>query len=390
MSTVQTAGAAGVLERVRGSRLLWPVVALVALVVANAVRNPGFLSVRLQDGHLYGSLVDILRNGAPTLLIALGMTLVIATRGIDLSVGAVAAIAGAVTCTTIVGSSDPTSPAAAVTGIAIALVLCLVLGLWNGFLVSLLGIQPIIATLVLMTAGRGIAMLITDGQIITVRNEFYREIGAGFLLFPISILIALAALVGVALVTRRTALGLLIESVGINPEASRLAGLRSRTIIWTVYVFAALCAGIAGLMISSNVSAADANSAGLWIEMDAILAVVIGGSSLAGGKYSLSGTLVGALIIQTLTTTVYSMGIAPEVTLVFKALVVIAVCLLQSPRVRGRFGRRRRSHRPTSPSSPSSASSPDSPAPEEDSPAGTAHERGGDAASHSKQKVAQS
>jgi ribose/xylose/arabinose/galactoside ABC-type transport system permease subunit len=312
------------------------------LVAANAVRNPGFLSLRLQDGHLYGSLVDILKNGAPTLLIALGMTLVIATRGIDLSVGAVAAIAGAVACTTIAGAPDPTSPSAALTGVALALGLCLVLGLWNGLLVALLGIQPIIATLVLMTAGRGIAMLVTDGQIITVRNNPFAEIGAGFLLFPISILIALAVLGLVALVTRRTALGLLIESVGINPEASRLAGLRSRTIVWTVYVFAALCAGVAGLMISSNVSAADANNAGLWIEMDAILAVVIGGSSLAGGRYSLSGTLVGALIIQTLTTTVYSMGIAPEVTLVFKALVVIAVCLLQAPKVRERFRRRRR------------------------------------------------
>ena len=343
MSTVPaTTTAAGVLERVKGSRLLWPVVALVALVVANAARNPGFVSIRLQDGHLYGSLIDILKNGAPTLLIALGMTLVIATRGIDLSVGAVAAIAGAVACTTIAGAADPTSPAAVAKGIVVALALCLVLGLWNGFLVALLGIQPIIATLVLMTAGRGIAMLVTDGQIITVRNDAFREIGAGFAILPISILIALAALGAVALVTRRSALGLLIESVGINPEASRLAGLRSRTIIWTVYVFAALCAGVAGLMISSNVSAADANNAGLWIEMDAILAVVIGGTSLAGGKYSLSGTLVGALIIQTLTTTVYSMGIAPEVTLVFKSLVVIAVCLLQAPKVRERFRRRRR------------------------------------------------
>ncbi|GAA2032396.1 ABC transporter permease [Terrabacter terrae] len=345
MSTVSPtadSSRATVLERVKGSRLLWPVLALAALVAANAVRNPGFLSLRLQDGHLYGSLVDILKNGAPTLLIALGMTLVIATRGIDLSVGAVAAIAGAVACTTIAGAPDPRSPGAALTGVALALGLCLVLGLWNGLLVALLGIQPIIATLVLMTAGRGIAMLVTDGQIITVRNNPFAEIGAGFLLFPISILIALAALGLVASVTRRTALGLLIESVGINPEASRLAGLRSRTIIWTVYVFAALCAGVAGLMISSNVSAADANNAGLWIEMDAILAVVIGGSSLAGGRYSLSGTLVGALIIQTLTTTVYSMGIAPEVTLVFKALVVIAVCLLQAPKVRERFRRGRR------------------------------------------------
>jgi simple sugar transport system permease protein len=314
----------------------------VALLAANAVSNPEFLAVRLQDGHLYGSLVDILKNGAPTLLIALGMTLVIATRGIDLSVGAVAAIAAAVACTTIVGSSDPTGAGAAVRGVLLALALCVVLGLWNGLLVSALGIQPIIATLVLMTAGRGIAMLVTDGQIITVRNDPFGEIGAGFLVLPIAILVALAVLVGVALVTRRTALGLLIESVGINPEASRLAGIRSRTIIWTVYVFAALCAGVAGLMISSNVSAADANSAGLWIEMDAILAVVIGGTSLAGGRYSLAGTLVGALIIQTLTTTVYSMGIAPEVTLVFKAVVVLAVCLLQAPRIRERFRRSRR------------------------------------------------
>jgi galactofuranose transport system permease protein len=127
---------------------------------------------------------------------------------------------------------------------------------------------------------------------------------------------------------------MLIEAVGVNPEASRLAGVRSRTIIWTVYVFAAVCAGIAGLMISSNVSAADANSNGLWIEMDAILAVVIGGTSLAGGRYSLTGTLLGSLIIQTLTTTVYTIGVAAEVTLVFKAVVVITVCLIQSPKAR--------------------------------------------------------
>ena len=349
MTTSRTSAPDSVGQRLRASRLLWPVLALVVLLGANAVSNPGFLALRLQDGHLYGSLVDILKNGAPTLLIALGMTLVIATRGIDLSVGAVAAIAGAVACTTIVASPDPTSAGAAVKGVVVALALCAVLGLWNGFLVAALGIQPIIATLVLMTAGRGIAMLVTDGQIITVRNGPFSEIGSGFLLLPIAILVALAVLVAVSLVTRRTALGLLIESVGINPEASRLVGIRSRTIIWTVYVFAALCAGVAGLMISSNVSAADANNAGLWIEMDAILAVVIGGTSLAGGRYSLAGTLVGALIIQTLTTTVYSMGIAPEVTLVFKALVVLAVCLLQAPRVRERFRRRRRPAVPTGP-----------------------------------------
>ncbi len=315
------------------NRLLWPVLALVALLLLNLVVTPSFFALRLQDGHLFGSLVDILRNGAPTLLIALGMTLVIATRGIDLSVGAVAAIAGAVTCTYLASGGN------AFTGMALALLLCAILGLWNGFLVSVLGIQPIIATLVLMTAGRGMAMLLTEGQIITVNDDVFRQVGAGFVVLPIAILISLAALVAVALLTRRTALGMLIESVGVNPEASRLAGVRSRTIIWTVYVFAALCAGVAGLMIASNVNAADANNAGLWIEMDAILAVVIGGTSLAGGRYSLAGTLVGALVIQTLTTTVYSIGVPPETTLVFKAAVVIVVCLLQAPRVTGMLRR---------------------------------------------------
>jgi ribose/xylose/arabinose/galactoside ABC-type transport system permease subunit len=324
-------------------RLTWPVLALVLLLLLNQLFRSDFLAVRVQDGHLYGSLIDILRNGAPTILIALGMTLVIASRGIDLSVGAVAAIAGAVSCTYIYNSPDPTSLRTAAIGVSIAVVAGLALGLWNGFLVAVIGIQPIIATLVLMTAGRGLAQLVTDGQIISVSNDSYQAIGAGFFLgLPISILIAVAAFAVAGLLTRRTALGTLIEAVGINPVASRLAGLNARTITWTVYVFSGLCAAVAGLMISSNVTAADANNAGLYIEMDAILAVVIGGTSLAGGRYSLVGTLVGALIIQTLTTTVYTLGIPPEVTLVFKALVVIIVCLLQSSKARTLLGKRKR------------------------------------------------
>ncbi|RPK81269.1 ABC transporter permease [Streptomyces sp. ADI98-10] len=323
-------------------RLLWPLVALAALIVLNIAVEPSFVELRIQDGHLFGSIVDILRNGAPTLLIAVGMTLVIATRGIDLSVGAVAAIAGAIACTYISGGGD------AVTAVLLALSVCVLLGLWNGFLVSVLGIQPIIATLVLMTAGRGGAMLLTEGQIITVKDPLYRQIGSGFGILPIAILISLAVLTAVALITRRTALGMLIEAVGINPRAGELAGVRSRTIIWTVYAFAGLCAGVAGLMISSNVNAADANSAGLWIEMDAILAVVIGGTSLAGGRYSLAGTMLGALVIQTLTTTVYTIGVPTNVTLVFKAVVVIAVCLLQSPRTTKMLRARRETAVPTS------------------------------------------
>jgi ribose/xylose/arabinose/galactoside ABC-type transport system permease subunit len=324
-------------------RLTWPALALLLLLLLNQLFRADFLSVRVQDGHLYGSLIDILRNGAPTILIALGMTLVIASRGIDLSVGAIAAIAGAVSCTYIYNSPDPGSLKTAMTGVVIAVGAGLVLGAWNGFLVSVIGIQPIIATLVLMTAGRGLAQLITDGQIISVSNESYRAIGAGFFLtLPVSILIAAAAFAVAGLLTRRTALGTLIEAVGVNPVASRLAGLNARSLTWIVYIFSGFCAAVAGLMISSNVTAADANNAALFIEMDAILAVVIGGTSLAGGRYSLVGTLIGALIIQTLTTTVYTLGIPPEVTLVFKALVVIIVCLLQSPKARTLLRQRKR------------------------------------------------
>jgi simple sugar transport system permease protein len=329
-------------------RLLWPVVVLALLLALNVFFTPSFFSIEVKDGHLYGSLIDILRFGAPLILVSLGMTLVIATGGIDLSVGSVVAIAGALACLQI--SED----ASVFTAVVLALGLSVVMGAWNGFLVAGVGIQPIIATLILMVAGRGLAQLITDGQIITINSPAYKMIGGGYwLTLPFSVILVIVVLAITAFLTRRLALGMLIESVGGNAEASRLAGIRSRGIIIMVYAFAALCAGVAGLMISSNVSSADGNNAGLWIELDAILAVVIGGTSLSGGRFSLGGTVLGALIIQTLTTTIYSIGVPPETTLLFKALVVTAVCLIQSPSFRAKaFGRRRRT-------------APPSPAPEE-------------------------
>jgi ribose/xylose/arabinose/galactoside ABC-type transport system permease subunit len=329
-------------QRVLASQLLWPFLALVLLLVVNVIATPTFFNIRMQDGHLYGPLVDIARNSAPILLVALGMTLVIATRGIDLSVGAIAAIAGAVACTHIAGSSTEGAAATAIVGCTTALAVCLVLGLWNGFLVSVLGIQPIIATLVLMVAGRGLAQLITSGQIKTVNNGTFSDLASGFVLtLPIAIIVALTIFALAAVLTRRTALGMLIEAVGINPEASRLAGVRSRTIIWTVYVFSGVCAGLAGLVIASNTNSVNANSLGLWIELDAILAVVIGGTSLAGGRFSLTGTLIGALFIATLARTVNNIGIPSDLNYLFKAVVVIAVCLLQSPKIRSVFRVRR-------------------------------------------------
>ncbi|WP_248965609.1 ABC transporter permease [Sphaerisporangium perillae] len=324
------------------NRLFWPVLILVGLMALNVAFTDNFLNIQVKDGHLYGSLIDILRFGAPLILVALGMTLVIATRGIDLSVGSVVAIAGALACLRISDLGDQNSVTGVLAAVGVTLALTLVLGAWNGFLVAAVGIQPIIATLILMVAGRGLAQLITDGQIVTINSSPYKLIGGGYwLTLPFSILIVVALVALTAFLTRRLALGMFIEAVGGNAEASRLSGIRSRGVLVVVYTFCALCAGIAGLMISSNVSSADGNYAGLWIELDAILAVVIGGTSLAGGRFSISGTILGALIIQTLTTTVYSIGVPPETTLLFKALVVTIVCLLQSPAFRQKVVKRR-------------------------------------------------
>ena len=330
-------------------RLFWPLVILAGLLLLNLFFTDNFFRIQMKDGHLYGSLIDIFRFGAPLILVSLGMTLVIATGGIDLSVGSVVAVAGALACLRISDLSDQNSVGGVLGAVGIALVLSVILGAWNGFLVAGIGIQPIIATLILMVAGRGLAQLITDGQITTVNSSPYKLIGGGYwLTLPFGIIIVAVVLALTAFLTRRLALGLLIESVGGNAEASRLSGISARGVLMMVYAFCALCAGIAGLMISSNVSSADGNNAGLWIELDAILAVVIGGTSLAGGRFSLGGTVLGALIIQTLTTTIYSIGVPPETTLLFKALVVTIVCLLQSPAFREKAFRRRR--RPVAPS----------------------------------------
>ena len=321
-------------------RLVWPLLVLLALLIATRLQSPNFFSIRVVRGNLFGSLVNIARNTAPTMLVGLGMTLVIATRGVDLSVGAVAAISGAAATMFLQGTNAPDRVVNVLIAVGIALALAVVCGAWNGFLVTVVGIQPIIATLVLMTAGRGVAQLITDEQIITIHSQPYKMIGGGYWLgVPFSIILASVIFALVALLVRRTALGVLLESVGVNPEASRLAGVRARSITWTVYIMCALLAGLAGLMITSNATAADPNGTGLFLEIDAILAVVIGGTSLAGGRFSLSGTLVGAFIIQTMTTMILTLGIAPEITLVYKAAIVTLVCLIQSREARAMVGR---------------------------------------------------
>ena len=218
----------------------------------------------------------------------------------------------------------------------------LILGFFNGFLVSVLGIQPFIATMILMVAGRGIAMLITRGQITTVTSDPFKTIGSGFFLgIPMPVIIAAVAFVGVVLVVRGTALGVLLESIGINREAARLSGVQSRNVTWFAYAMAGLLAGLAGIVYGAPTMAADANNIGLMKEMDAIMCVVLGGTSLAGGKFYLGGTVVGALILTTIERVVIIFHIPSQITPLFKAVVIIAVVIAQSPVLLEKLNRER-------------------------------------------------
>lgn len=325
------------------SRLLnTQVVALAGVLLLNWALFPGFFSITWQDGRLFGSLIDVLNRGAPVAILAIGMTAVIATKGVDLSVGAVMAMAGAVAATLVVaGYSVPVAVGA-------ALVVGLLCGLWNGFLVAILDIQPIIATLVLMVAGRGIAQLITEGSIVTFSDPILIFIGTGsFIGIPMAVVIAFSLLVLVTVLVRKTAIGLFIEAVGVNRSAATLAGIRSRLLLLLVYALSGLCAAIAGVIVAADIRGADANNSGLWLELDAILAVVIGGTSLLGGRFSIPMSVIGALIIQAMNTGILVSGFPPEFNLMVKAGMIFLILLIQSPfasqigdwyRARGRKG----------------------------------------------------
>jgi ribose/xylose/arabinose/galactoside ABC-type transport system permease subunit len=319
------------LTRLLAHRLFWPALTLGLLLIVSTLVQPGFLRLSWVNGHLQGNLIDVLNRAAPLMLVSIGMTLVIAIRGLDISVGAVVAIAAAVAALLISGAHEA-SGLTLVIAIGAALAAAMLCGLWNGLLVVKAGMQPIVATLILMVAGRGIAQLVTDGQIITIYYSPYFFIGNGYVGgLPFALIIAVLVMLIAHIVLARTAMGLFIRSIGINPVAARVAGVRSRLITVGLYVFSGLTAGVAGLIISSNVKSADGNNAGQLMELDAILAVALGGTPLTGGRFSLAGSVLGALILQTLTSMIYSSGVPPEVNMVVKAALVFAVMLLQSP-----------------------------------------------------------
>lgn len=330
-------------KRIRENRLFWPLVALALLFIFNAIFSPGFFKLGILDGHLYGNLIDVFNNSAPLMLVALGMTLVIATGGVDLSVGAVIAISaatGAVLINPVFGNEEISNAVAAdptLTNTPLWLVVVVTLvagtlcGLWNGILVSRAKISPMVATLVLMVAGRGIAQLIERGQIMTIYYKPYHWFGNGFILgLPVSIYIVAIVYAIAWLLVRKTSIGLFIESVGLNSKSTYYSGISEKNVKLFAYTFCGFCGAVAGLILGSYIHAIDANNIGLNYELDAIFAVVIGGTLMSGGRFSLLASIVGALIIWTFTITMYIFGVPANALLAGRAVLVLVVILLYS------------------------------------------------------------
>ena len=328
------------------SKLTWAVVAEILILAVCLIVRPDFFEISYQPGTgmLYGSLIDIINRSSEITIIAMGMTLVIALGGTDLSVGALVAVSGAIALKFLrwdvleyTTPGDYTVHSFALV-LIVPLITCLLMGMFNGFLIAKGGMQPIIATLILMVCGRGIAQILTNGKQFTTGYSPFRVIGQGSLLFlPTPIIITALVIALVSIFVRKTAFGTFVESVGINRSASRLSGINAQMIIMVVFALTGFLSGISGLIYSSRIMSNDSNNAGLNFEMDAILAVVIGGTSMTGGKFSLAGTVLGSIIIRTL---VYYFGIASEATMAFKAMIIAVVIVLQSEPVRNYFARR--------------------------------------------------
>lgn len=323
------------LKKITSYGLFLPILCLLLVLLINVIKTPTFFDVSIKNGVLYGYIIDVINRASELVILAVGMTLVVASSGgTDISVGAVMSVAAAICCYVLAGGQQAISAYQNpyILGILIALAIGIVCGCFNGFLVAKMKIQPMVATLILFTAGRGIAQLITKGQITYIRVENYKLLGANIpgIPLPTTVFVAIFVVIITNILLKKTALGLYIQSVGINAKASRVVGLKSTTIIFLTYAFCGLCAGIAGLMASSRIYSADANNIGLNMELDAILAVALGGNSLSGGKFSILGSVIGAYTIQALTTTLYAMSVSADQLPVYKAIVVVIIVSLQS------------------------------------------------------------
>ena len=336
------------LKKLTKQQLFLPIFCMLLVLCVNIVYDVAqgrdfydFFKIYIQNDMLNGRIVNILNRGSEVAILAIGMTLVVsASAGTDISVGSVMALSAGVCCTLLAGAAAPQATELAVpliVGVLAALLVGCVCGAFNGALVAYLNIQPMVATLILWTAARAIGLLVCNNLIVYVRNDSFAMFGGYIGPIPTPIIIAAICIAVITVVLKKSAMGMYIQSVGINRRASRIAGLNSQKIIFLCYVLCGLCAGIAGLVASSRITSADTNNIGLNFEMDAILAVALGGNSLAGGHFNLAGSIIGAYTIQAITTTMYNLGVSSAVNPVFKAVIVILIVAVQAPPVKAYF-----------------------------------------------------
>ena len=342
------------LKKLTQKRLFLPVFCMILVLCINMVYDVAsgnafynFFEITLTNGLLSGRLINILNRGSEVAILAIGMTLVVsASAGTDISVGSVMSLCASFCCMLVAGfgvssvSSAEEFAMPLAVGLIGALLMGCLCGAFNGGLVAYLNIQPMVATLILWSAARAIGLLLCNNLIVYIRVPEFGVFGGYIGPIPTPIIIAAVCVAVTSVVLKKTAMGMYVQSVGINKKASRIAGLNSKRIIFVCYLICGLCAGIAGIVASSRITSADSNNIGLDLELDAILAVALGGNSLGGGKFNLAGSIIGAYTIQAITTTMYNMGVSSAVTPVFKAIVVIVIVAVQAPPLKAWFKKR--------------------------------------------------
>ncbi|MDQ1463277.1 MAG: galactofuranose transport system permease protein [Actinomycetota bacterium] len=299
--------------------------ALILLVLYNVAFTNNF--------NHFDSLQTLMKQVPAILIVSLGMLMVIGTGGIDLSFGATMSIAGSVLGIVISPAKKGCYHQGMFIADALALLAGLAVGLFNGYVIAVGGVQPIVATLSLLVAGRGIALVITSGGLIELFNPTLNKLGSGFLFkIPYSMVIAIVLVVLVAVLVRRTVLGYRLLAIGGNRRASVLAGLPVRRTIITVYALSGLFAAVAGIIGTARIQSADPSYLGILYELQAITAVVVGGTALSGGRVRVMGTLAGVFLMQLLENTLKAHNIPDSGTRMVQAVVIIAAVLIQRNR----------------------------------------------------------
>ena len=324
------------------SQLLIPLIAIALLVIFNLFRDPSFFSVSIASNNrgdpvLQGNLISILTGASELVILSMGMTLVTAASGgQDISVGALAAIAGSMFVKVL--KSGTVTPGLIIAAFLACCAVAMVFGAFNGTLVSVFGIQPMIATLILFTSGRSIAYWINGGATPTIENATINAIGSFIpgIAIPTPILIVAAMGILFALLFRFTALGMYIQTVGINQSAARLNGINPVGIKLLTFILLGICCAVSGVIGVSRLGLINHETLLINIEMDAILAVAIGGNNLGGGKFKMIGSVLGAYAIQALTITLYAMKVPSTDVKAYKAIVIIILVVIGSPVVKAK------------------------------------------------------